>query len=184
MDKQVYKQQKQRFLEEKRRLYAEEPKVERWVRTKQKIFFFMAVYIIVHTLLIIITIHQVPADGVNMGTEVVKLLFALFWLLVCINPWGGWKISAILYWSGFMSLVGVISNYNDLYKDLGLYLSSMPCYGIALIMELLAPFLFLGVAGYLTLSVKNRKLAERAQELSNKLKNWTMENQNLNEKSD
>ncbi len=76
----------------------------------------------------------------------------------------------------------VIYYYNDLYKGLCLYLSSMPCYGVALIVELLAAFLFFGVACYLALSAKNRKLAERAQELNNKLKNWVMKNQNLNEK--
>lgn len=179
MDKQEYKQQRRQLSEEEKKLYEAEPEVNGWVKTKQVIFRCIAGYWIVHAILTIIVMIQMQSAS-NIGMEVAKLLFQLFWIYVCISPKGTWRVSAVFY---FFALYNLGINMMNYYKNLQGYVAElftqMPVLGAMFVMEMLVPFLFLGVACYLTLPKKHRMLSEQAEAIR---KNFVEEIKTRNDK--
>lgn len=173
MDKQLYEQQRQWIIAEEKRLYAAEPEVKMWINRKRMIFRFLAGFWMTHAILTVICIVQTPVEGMSIGTEVARHLFQIFWLYVCINPKGTWRLSLILFWYGMTNFVLVVMNYSDnLQGYVGELMKMMPLHGVVFILELMVPYVLFGVAGYLTLPKKHRKLSDRANEINKCISDW------------
>lgn len=163
MSKEQYANLKQQFLEEKRKAYEAEPAVYNLVKTKRLFWRILAIYWGVHFILTIINSIQMQLDT-NYLLEIVKTLFQVFWLYVFISPEGNWRINVMLYVSAAYNLVMGINVYQQsLQGVLPQVFQEMPLLGILFLMEILIPFLFLGMAFYLTLPKAHREQAERVQ---------------------
>lgn len=163
MSKEQYLNWKQQFLEDKKKAYEAEPAVYNLVKTKRLFWRILAVYWIVHFALSTVASIQMQAET-NYLLEIAKTLFQIFWLYVFISPEGNWRINVMLYVSAAYNLVMGINIYRQsLQGVLPQVFQEMPLLGILFLMEILIPFLFLGMALYLTLPKAHREQAERVQ---------------------
>lgn len=163
INKEQYENWKQQFLEDKRKAYEAEPDVYNLVKTKRLFWRILAVYWGVHFILTIINSIQLQLDT-NYLLEIAKTLFQVFWLYVFISPEGNWRINVMLYVSAAYNLVMGINIYRQsLQGVLPQVFQEMPLLGILFLMEILIPFLFFGMAFYLTLPKVHREQAERVQ---------------------
>lgn len=175
MNKEQYASWKQQFLEDKRQAYEAEPGVYNLVKIKRLFWRIMAAYWGVHFILSTVISTQLQVDT-NYVLEILKTLFQLFWLYIFISPEGTWRINIMLYVAAAYNLVMNITNYQrSLQYILPQVFQELPISGLLFLMEILVPFLFLGIALYLTLPKAHREQAERVQmiikELQEKYKN-------------
>lgn len=186
MNKEQYANWKQQFLEDKRKAYEAEPDVYNLVKTKRLFWRILAVYWGVHFILTIINSIQMQLDT-NYLLEIAKTLFQVFWLYVFISPEGNWRINVMLYVSAAYNLVMGINIYRQSLQGILLQVfQEMPLLGILFLMEILIPFIFLGMALYLTIPKSHKQQAERVQmiikslqeEYKNKMENPDKENSN------
>lgn len=169
MTKEEHEYLKQQFLEERERAYDAEPEVKNWIKTKQTIFRVLALYWIIHAVLSNIALWQMGA-GVHVLTDILAPLFQLFWLFVFISPSGTWRVNAVLYFWALYNFALNLNNYmHNLQGHLLEVIAQMPVLGIVFGMEIMVPFLFLGIACYLTLPKRHRELSERAEAIQKEL---------------
>lgn len=165
MSKEQYANWKQQFLEEKRKAYEAEPGVYNLVKTKRLFWRILAVCWAVHFVLSTVASMQMQAE-VNYLLVIVKTLFQIFWLYVFISPEGSWRINIMLYVSAGYNLVMGINIYQQSLQDiLPQVFQELPILGLVFLMEMLIPFVLLGMAFYLTLPKSHRQQAERVQEI-------------------
>lgn len=163
MNKEQYKNLKQQFLEEKRKAYEAEPDVYNLVKAKRLFWRILAVYWIVHFVLATINSIQMQLNT-NYLLEIAKTLFQVFWLYVFISPEGSWRINVMLYVSAAYNVMMGINIYRQsLQGILPQVFQAMPLLGLLFLMEILIPFILLGIALYLTIPESHRQQAERAQ---------------------
>ncbi len=169
MNKEERRALKQQLAEEKERMYNADPEVKHWIKTKRTIFWALAVYWIVHALLSIIALQQIGA-GFRLATDVLRPLFQLFWIYVFISPNGTWRVNVVFY---FWALSNLALNFNNYMSNLQGYfqeaVAQIPVLGVVFFMEVLVPFLFLGIACYLTIPKSHRELSDRVQNMQREL---------------
>ena len=165
MYKEQYANWKQQFLEDKRKAYEAEPGVYNLIKMKRLFWRILAVYWVVHLVLSAIVSIQMHTD-MNYVLEIAKTLFQIFWIYVFISPEGTWRINIMLYVSAAYNLMMIITNYRQSLQGILLQVfQALPIFGLVFVMEVLIPFLFLGIALYLTLPKSHREQAERAQSI-------------------
>lgn len=168
MDNQEIARRQRQVLEEQRQLLAKEnPEVANWIKTKKVIRNVLLLYLALHTVFTIIVMLQAETSG-SIAMEIFKLLFQMMWLCVFVNPEGSWKLSLIVYFWALANLAILLQAAGDLIGSLP-YIFVLPAYGIVVIMEILAPFLFLVVAIYLTAFPKHRNWSEQAKMFRDKM---------------
>ncbi|MCM1412633.1 MAG: hypothetical protein NC305_19135 [Lachnospiraceae bacterium] len=182
MNKEQFADYKRQFLEDKKQAYEAEPDVARLVRTKRLLWRILAVYHAVDFALAIIASVQLQQD-MDYGLWCAKALFQFFWLYVFISPEGTWRINVMLYVSAAYNMITVINNCRQILQNLSLqgissqevlqslpyFFQEQPVWAFGLLMEMLLPFLLLGIAMYLTLPKSHREQAERVQAILQKL---------------
>lgn len=163
MDKEQYANWKQQFLDDKRKAYEAEPGVNNLIKMKRLFWRILAFFWVVHSVLSTIASLQMQMH-INYVVQIARPLFQIFWLYVFISPEGSWRINIMLYVSAAYNLVMAITTYQRSLQGILLQVfRELPVLGLTFLMEVLIPFLFLGVAFYLTLPKSHREQAERAQ---------------------
>ena len=160
MDQQELKRQQQQMLEERNRLFQEQPELANWVKTKKILRWVVIGFLLVHEVISLILMVQLNSGG--FIKEIVKCLFQLFWLWVFMSPWGNWRLNLILYLSAAVNLMQFINGYGDLslFKEI---FSVYPLMGILICIEAVFPFLLLAFAIFLTAVPSHRELSDRIQ---------------------
>ena len=185
------RQQRQIIDEQRRRYYEMNPDVARWIKRKRVIRNIALIYCALHTIITIILMLMMEPSG-SIGMEAAKLLFQMLWICVFINPEGSWRFSLILYLWALTNFAMAIKYIVDI-ADTAAYIfwsmanfvsvlssatvttsaimdvSYLLLYGAVLIMELLAPLLFLVAAVYLTAFPMHREWSERASEFQKQM---------------
>lgn len=167
MANEEFARQKQQFLQQKEQFYRENPMVGKWVKTKRLLWRIMAVYLIVHSALSVIVMIQTQDYGA-ITFEVLRCMFGLLWSGAFISPEGGWRFSIMLYLSAAYNVGMLVKNASLMAESLP-YLAWMPALGVLYVMEVLAPFLLLALAIYLTAFPKHRALSEQVEAFNKNL---------------
>ena len=192
MDRQEQVRQQRQIIDGQRRRYYEmNPDVDRWVRRKRVIRNTALIYCALHTIITIILMLLTEPSG-SIVMEAAKLLFQMLWICVFISPEGSWRFSLILYlWAltNFTMTIRYIADIADstayIFRSVGNFVSAVSSaavtmtavvdlsyqllYGVVLIMELMAPLLFLAAAVYLTAFPMHREWSERASEFQKQM---------------
>lgn len=165
--KELARQQKQMVDAERARFLAMNPDVATWIQIKKTIRNAVLIYCVLHSVFTVILMLSMEPHG-NIAMEVARLLFQMLWVCVFINPEGNWQLSLILYlWA--LSNFGMLLQYAKDIMDTVAYIFYQPVYGVVVVLEVMAPFLFLAVAVFLTAFPRNRQLSERASAFQKQL---------------
>lgn len=170
MDKGEFKRQRQIILQKQEQFLIDNSEIGKWVKMKKLLFRILAGYWIFHTVISIIIMAMQQMLTVSETTRTVfLLLFQLLWMAAFMNPRGGWRLNLILYISAAYNLLMLVRN-GAIMLETASYLPNMPfsvalAYGILIIMEILAPFLLLAAAIYLTAFSNHREWSEQAEEM-------------------
>lgn len=170
MDKEEYKRQRQFTLQKQEQFLVENPEIGKWVKMKKLLFRLLAGYWIFHTVIsIIIMAMQQMLTVSEMTRTVFILLFQLLWIAAFMNPRGGWRINLILYISAAYNLLMLVRN-GAIMLQTASYLPNIPftvalAYVILMLTEILAPFILLATAIYLTAFSNHREWSEQAEEM-------------------
>lgn len=160
-------QQRQIIVEKRRLFYEENPDLAKWVKNKRIIRNIILIYWVLHTVFTIIVMLQMGSSG-RIVIEIAKLLFQMLWIYTFVYPEGSWRFSIILYFWALGNFGMLMMHGTDIMDSLA-YIFYQPLYGIVLIMEVMAPFLLLAIAIYLTALPKNRVLSERVDEFQKQI---------------
>lgn len=163
MDQQELKELQKQIVEEKKQAFQAEPELARWVAIRKTLLLIALGFWLAHELFALMLIFQMHSGGV--AKEIVKCLFQIFWLCAFMSPEAGWKLNLILYLSAFVNFAAVIMVYEDVSLLLAVIMKN-PLFGILVCIEVLFPFLLLGIAIYLTAFPKHRELSERVEMIS------------------
>lgn len=167
MDKTEYENLRRETLEKQEQYLRENPEIGAWVRKKKLLLRFLQGYWILHFMLyLLIMVQQQSLTWSLVGMEIFKLLFQLLWMLIWVNPRGRWQLGVMLYVSAAFNLALLMQQGQMLLKTIH-YLLSMPflsmlIYGALMLLEVLVPFLLLGIAVYLTAPKKHREWSDQA----------------------
>lgn len=167
MDKAEFKRKRQEILQRQEQFLEENPEIGRFVRMKKIFWRILMGIIILHFIITICLMVLMPGfSAYDIGMEVFKLPFMLLWLFVFMSPRGDWRLNLMLYVSAAVNFGLVVQN-RELMLDVltNLPYLSMPSgllYAVVMFLEVLLPFVLLGVALYLTVPMKHRVIAETA----------------------
>lgn len=168
MDKVEYENLRRETLEKQAQYLRDNSEIGAWVKTRKMLLRFLQGYWILHFVLsMVIMALQHSLTGGVAGVEIFKLLFQLFWMFIFVNPRGNWRLGIMLYVSAVFNFMLLIQN-GKMVLELFSYLPALPVlsmllYGLLIAMEVLAPFLLLVIAIYLTVPKKHREWSERAE---------------------
>ena len=163
MDNQAFKEQRSQIMAEIEQFYVENPEVGNLVHKKRLLRRIVVIFWVLHTVFSLLLMAQIQTlDGMEAAKEIFKLLFQLLWLFAFMSPEGGWRIHLILYFWSLANFGMLFMNYSDMIATLP-YVATMPLLGVVMFMEVVVPFLLLGVALYFTLPASHRCLSEEAE---------------------
>lgn len=173
MDKQELERQRKQILAEKEQFYRNNPELSNWVKMRKVLRNILLIYWIMHSVFSFVLMMQIQVmDGIGM--EIFKLLIQLLWICAFLNPEGGWRMNIIVY-------VWAVSNFVLFIRGASFVFEALPympwLYLVVVSMEVLAPFLLLGIALYLTAFPKHRAMSEQVEDMMKdvmlKMKNLT-----------
>ncbi len=183
--KEQYANMQRQLMEKKERILEKEPEVKRWLKLKKTILKVFAAYMVIHAVVSVIAMLQLQMH-INYVAQIFTLLFQLLWLAVFINPEASWQPNIMLFVSAAFNALQAFRILNGYSQTQMIYLMQdlvgKPAFGIMILMELLVPFLFLGLGCYLTLPKAHRELSERVQAINKSLQ-LQAQPQNIAEKA-
>lgn len=183
--KEQYASMQRQLMEKKERMLEKEPEVKRWHKRKKIILKVFAAYMVIHAVVSVIAMMQMQMH-INYAAQIFTLLFQLFWLVIFINPEASWQPNIMLFVSAAFNALQAFQILNGYSQTQMAYvmknLVRKPALGIMILMELLVPFLFLGLGCYLTLPKAHRELSERVQAINKSLQ-LQAQPQNIAEKA-
>lgn len=169
-EKEALEAQRREIMQRRAQFFIDNPELAAWTKTKKIIYWFLAGYLILHSVLsiVVMTMSGILTSR-DLIMELVKCLFGMFWLFLFTNPsgTGNWRLHVMLYVSAAGNLMTVLNN-SALVQDVLLTLPQMQIgymllYGGLIVMELLYPALLFIIATYLIAFRKHREWSEQVE---------------------
>ena len=179
-----WKQRKEQYEAYRKEVYGEYPEVEKFVRTKKRGLKFLLLMGLAMTL--INAVFAIQMSGMTGMTIVAGGVAALIgfgpaFIFLVASMSSRWRISLVLYLLGFMKLMSLIEevakhpeidSLGMLFKVYGSAFQQMPVMTLIGILSWIYAVLIILMAAWLTLSGRNRELAEQSELLDEKIKNF------------
>lgn len=164
MNNDVLKAKQQEAMDQYKRNLEAEPDVKKWIDQKKKIRLFAIIFLLAYYVVEFLAYDSVKAE-INMTRLVIKALVAVCWMAFFMLPTAPWKVSCMFYVSAAWNFWNLCKMYIN-QKDFSLYFQNGSFLAIFFVMSVAIPFLLLALACWLTIPMKNRELADRAQDIN------------------
>ncbi|MEY8339491.1 hypothetical protein AALB16_15990 [Lachnospiraceae bacterium 62-35] len=168
---------KNRFKAYRQSLYDQYPEVDRFVKRKSRFLSLLLIICLIQnfTTVLGLKITMEASIGVFIMAALVRIGTQLIFILAAMTP--RWQISLGLYIMAvdrianyIRQLLPHLENYSiqDIFNANQAIIARWPWMGFAIILEPVLPVLTLFTAMWLTIPAKNRRYAEKSEEINKK----------------